>query len=162
MSREEHDREDLLREATALVERIELVAASPATDAKPIVIGFRRNGALSIFFGADPVYQFNAAGELRRAYRDGLLYKAERGRLVSLEQRRTLHEVQLVRRDLTEAECQDFVLQMQRHLGELRTKLADGSLLVAGQVPVGGTAFDRVRAWLVGHDGLPIAASPRA
>ena len=72
------NREDLLREATALVERIELV---PHRDrqfdaSEPIVVGFRADGALSIFFGDDPVYQFNAAGELRRAYCDGLLFKA--------------------------------------------------------------------------------------
>ncbi len=70
MARDESSREDLLREATALVERIELVphatdpliAASDLFD-KHIVAGFRRDGALSVFFGEDPVYHFNAEGE---------------------------------------------------------------------------------------------------
>ena len=70
MARDESDREDLLREATALVERIELAPADAADD-EHIVAGFRRDGALSIYFGADPVYHFNSAGELRRAYCDG-------------------------------------------------------------------------------------------
>src|SRR5204863_2544475 len=78
MAREESSREDLLREATALVERIELIPNGSTSDGR-IVAGFRRNGALSVFFGEDPVYQFNAAGELRRAYTDGKLLKADRG-----------------------------------------------------------------------------------
>ncbi len=51
-----------LREATAprAANRV-----SVPHEAESIVFGFRRDGAPSIFFGADPVYQFNAAGELR-------------------------------------------------------------------------------------------------
>src|SRR5262245_38318908 len=72
MARQESDREDLLREATALVERAELkVAGEP----EPVTVGFRRDGSLSVFFGSVAVYQFNTAGELRRAFADGLLYK---------------------------------------------------------------------------------------
>ena len=74
MARRESDREDLLREATALVERAELTIEGFD---EPIVVGFRRDGSASFFFGADPVYQFNTAFELRRAFVVGLLYKAE-------------------------------------------------------------------------------------
>ncbi|HEX3599001.1 MAG TPA: hypothetical protein VHU84_02590, partial [Lacipirellulaceae bacterium] len=77
MSREESQREDLIREATALVERIEIsFDASVSNDPdspQQVIIGFRANGALSIFFGEDPVYQFNSAGDLRRAYWNGQL-----------------------------------------------------------------------------------------
>src|SRR5215216_4505512 len=92
MAREGSSREDLLREATALVERIELLPRTTdrsmvASDlvGEHIIAGFRRDGALSIFFGEDPVYQFNAAGALRRAYCDGKLLKAARGRLAALQ-----------------------------------------------------------------------------
>jgi hypothetical protein len=162
MPRDEQDREDLLREATALVERIELVPAAGEPNAEPIVIGFRRNGGLSIFFGADPVYQFNPAGELRRAYRDGLLYKAERGRLVSLARTRTPREVQLVRKEPTEHENHEFVARMQGRLRELAADLAGGGYRVIGQVPAESDVLARAQRWLAEHDGLPIAASPRA
>jgi hypothetical protein len=73
MARDETKREDLLAEATALVERIQIVSQSAGT----ITAGFRANGALSLFFDEDPAYHFNSAGELRRAYCAGLLIKAD-------------------------------------------------------------------------------------
>src|SRR5687767_14012240 len=116
MAREESNREDLFREATALVERIELVpklakstASTITAGDEPIVAGFRTDGALSSFFCADPVYQFNAAGELRRAYCDGLLFKAVNGRLVSLRRERNEQEVQLARHELSDIEQEEFV-----------------------------------------------------
>jgi hypothetical protein len=162
MAREEQDREDLLRDATALVERIELAPASGVADAEPVVVGFRRNGALSIFFGADPVYQFNAAGELRRAFRGGLLYKAERGRLVSLERARTPDEVQLLRRELSDEQQGAFLSQMQRCLADLARQLNGAALRVVGQLPPQVDVLARAQSWLSQHDGLPIAASSQA
>ena len=47
MARQESNREDLLREATALVERVELHV--PAFE-EPIVVGFRRDGCASFLF----------------------------------------------------------------------------------------------------------------
>ena len=44
-----------MAEATALVERVELKL--PDADDR-VVVGFRRNGCASVFFGPDPVYQF--------------------------------------------------------------------------------------------------------
>ncbi len=82
MARDEQDREDLLREATALVERVEL-APTDNEAGEHIVIGFRAGGAASVYFGGDTAYHFNSDGELRRAYADGLLYKADIGRLTS-------------------------------------------------------------------------------
>src|SRR5512134_1308657 len=101
MARQESEREDLLREATALVERAELQLPSFA---EPIVVGFRSGGAASFFFGSDPVYQFNSTGQLRRAFVAGKLLKAERGRLVALARERTAEEVALVRTGLDPAE----------------------------------------------------------
>src|SRR5688572_3927720 len=123
MSRHEHDREDLMREAAALVERVEL--AVPGEGA-PVVAGFRRDGSLSVYFGADPVYQFNSAGELRRAYVGGLLYKAERGRLVRLARQRGVEEVVLLRHELDAAETEAFVAAMQSRLAGLRECLENG------------------------------------
>ena len=173
MARDESPREDLLREATALVERVELgpaggemhstssASASSLSGANHIVVGFRASGALSVFFGEDPVYQFNAAGQLRRAFCDGLLYKAARGRLVSLRRERRPDAVQLIRCELTDDEHEAFVSRMQDWLRELSRELGRGAYTVVGQVPQDVDVLSRVRAWLSMHDGLPIAASPR-
>src|SRR5262245_23002530 len=118
MAREESDREDLLREATALVKRIEL--APPGGSANDhIVIGFRDSGAASVFFGAEPAYHFNSAGELRRAYVDGKLLKAERGRLVELNRVRQQAAVELQRRDLSAEEQSGFLSAMIERLDSL-------------------------------------------
>ncbi len=95
MDRQQSDREDLLAEATALVERIELVLPGYA---EPIVAGFRASDCASLFFGTDPVYQFNSQRQLRRAFVDGLLYKAECGRLVSLTRTQNVLAVELITR----------------------------------------------------------------
>ena len=168
MAREASNREDLIREATALVERIELMplaaddtATEPAAST-PIIAGFRRDGALSIFFGADPVYQFNAAGELRRAYVNGLLYKSANRRLISLGSKRTEREVQLVRHDLTDAEQKAFLTNMTHSLRELENVLATHRFEVTGQVPKNTDILLRLRIGLTSLQPVTIADRPNA
>jgi hypothetical protein len=161
MARDESNREDLLREATALVERIELIPKGE-TDGEHIVAGFRRDGALSIFFGEDPVYQFNAAGELRRVYRDGKLLKATGGRLAALQRVRTQTEVQLVRHELSPEEEAAFMSQMNERLRHF-SKLIDANLLdVVGQVPADADVLSRLKKCLAMHASRQIAAQPNA
>jgi hypothetical protein len=166
MARDESSREDLLREATALVERIELRIigsdAVPPDSVDHIVVGFRANGSASFFFGEDPVYQFNSAGELRRAYIGGLLFKAARGRLVSIERNRQPKEVQLLSRHLIDNEQIEFADKMRGRLRGLADSLQKGRFAVIGQVPAGADLLNRVRNWLAAHDGMPIAATPGA
>jgi hypothetical protein len=165
MAREESSREDLLREATALVERVELrmiaSAAAASAQANQVVVGFRVNGAASFFFGEDPVYQFNSAGELRRGHCDGFLFKAARHRLVSLRRERQQSEVHLHSHQLTDAETISFAKEMQRRLEFLARALESGRYEIIGQVPSGADIVSRVRQWLVRHDRISIAASPR-
>jgi hypothetical protein len=160
MALDDSDREDLLREATALVERVELALSDSASDVAKVVVGFRRDGALSVFFGAEPVYQFNAAGELRRAFCDGLLFKAAGGRLVSLERIRTADEVQLMRRDLSEVDQQAFIARLDQDLRRLAGHLETDSFRIVGQVPAHADVMSRVRTWLARHDRWPIANAP--
>jgi hypothetical protein len=162
MAREESRREDLLREATAFVERIELVPSSSTSKAAetPIVVGFRADGALSVFFAEDPVYQFNAAGELRRAYCDGLLLKAVRGRLISLQRVRCANEVQLVHHELTDAEQNDFLAAMKNRLHRLAEMLAEGDCEARCQAPPDADVLGRVQTWLAMHDSCTIAVRP--
>ncbi len=82
MARDAQDREDLLRDATGLVSRVELNIPDLETD---IVCGFRADGSLSIYWGQDEVVQFNAAGELRRGYWQGRLLATYRRQLVWLD-----------------------------------------------------------------------------
>jgi hypothetical protein len=155
MAREESSREDLLREATALVERVEIVVGSCH-----VLAGFRADGALSIFFGEDPVYHFNAAGELRRAFCDGKLIKAVRGKLVALERKRTETEVQLMRHDLSAAEQASFLERMAIHLREFEDSLDAGTFTVVGREPPASDITDRVKTWFQGHKEWPVADRP--
>lgn len=145
MARREEDREDLLKEATALVERAEFRLAR---EPEPVVIGFRRDGSASIFFGAEPVYQFNALDQVRRAYHDGLLFKAERGVLVSLRRRRVPGEVQLLRENLTPDESHQFLQELSRRITALSAALNCGDFQLVGQVPESADVCRRVIDWL--------------
>ncbi len=160
MAREEHDREDLLTEARSLVERASLRIVGAADE---VVVGFRRDGCASVYLNPDRAYHFNTAGQLRRAYVDGLLYKAESGLLASLRRERTAGTVELVRHDLRQQETQAFLDAMRRELVALDGSLAAGSFEVIGQVPEETDVVGRVRAWLAALPAKPrIAASPRA
>jgi hypothetical protein len=159
MARESEDREDLLAEATALVERAELTVAG---ESQPVVAGFRRDGCLSLFFGPDPVYQFNTGHALRRAYVDGRLYKAEQGRLVALDRRREAGALHLARHELDPAQTTQFIGEMDRRLGHLGQALADGAYSIVGQVPAEGAVPERVRSWLAEHRQGTIATAPHA
>jgi hypothetical protein len=66
MPHECHDREDLLRDARALVPRVQIKAT---LGGQPVSLfaGFRGE-ALSLYYNADPVFHFNADGALRRAF----------------------------------------------------------------------------------------------
>jgi hypothetical protein len=159
MARRETNREDLLHEATALVERIELAATESPT-ADRVVVGFRAKAAMSIFFGGGAVYQFNTRGELRRAYCDGLLFKAVRGRLVLLQRTRQPSEVRLLRHELSEEEQARFLSQMRCRLNEFVGRLKAGRLSVVGQVPPDADVLGRVRTWFADHDPCVVARMP--
>lgn len=160
MARQETDREDLLREATALVERAELLVPGRR---EPVVVGFRRDGSFSVFFGGDPVYQFNTAGELRRAFVEGLLIKADQGRLASLRRERHDRETLLLRHDLSEAEQAQFLSAAARDLRELAHSLEQSSYQLVGAVPDGAGVLQRALTFLGSLPAIPIvAAAPHA
>lgn len=157
MARNEQDREDLLSEATALVERIEIVPAGQET---PVVIGFRSNGAASIYFGGDPVYHFTSSGSLRRTFIDGLLYKSVNGSLVSLRRERTEQAVQLVRHELTSVEQSHALDALKNRLESLRQAISSQSFEMIGQVPDGADLIGRIEEWLAQLVNVGIAQSP--
>lgn len=160
MALHESDREDLLREATALVERAEFRLSHLP---EPVTIGFRRDGALSLFLGPDPVYQFTATGELRRAFVGGLLYKAENGHLVELRRERSESAVHLVRRTLAAPEEDDLLTVAARECDAVVRALARGEMELVGQVPIDGNVATRVVEWREEHPGpIVVAQRPHA
>lgn len=158
MAQHEADREDLLAEATALVERIELTIAGQA---EPIVAGFRRDGSLSVFFGTQRVYQFNRTGQLRRAFRCGLLYKAEHHQLFSLRRERSGGQLTLWRAELTAGETAEFLAEASQFLLALREAILTSAVAITGQHSAAGDVLQRVGRWLEDHKQLEIADSPR-
>ena len=129
MARVETDREDLFAEATALVRRCEFQSES----GESIVAGFRRDGSLSLYVSADPVYHFDPDGRLKRAYRSGLLYRTQGETLAELARQRTETETILRRRDLTSDETAIFVDEMIARLSSFASQLANDELKVVRQ-----------------------------
>jgi len=132
IARHEANREDLMREATALVERaaLELPECS-----EPVVAGFRATGALSIFMGADPVYQFDPQGRLRRAYVAGALYRSQGTTLARLVRQRESRQTRLLRHDLRPDELAAFFAQMAERLTGLLRALTGNNAKLLQTVP---------------------------
>lgn len=131
MARNAQDREDLIAEATALVDRIELCVPNELGDQQTTVIaGFRSNGFLSIYLGQDLHFQFDHDGCLRRAYVDPHLYRATYGNLSRLERRRSGDQVILERTELDTGEARDFLDQCRQHLKTLQSQLNSDVLTV--------------------------------
>ncbi len=145
MARQEEDREDLLCAATALVERAEFSISSID---ETVVVGFRRDGSPSLFFGVDPVYQFTAANELRRAYRHGFLIKAERGKLIRLERVRTESAVELLRHEMLKEEEECLLAELVNNVTSLRDEVCRGNYHLAGKVPNDCDVMTRIASWL--------------
>jgi hypothetical protein len=162
MAREEADREDLLGEATAYVERIEWELDLPDLADATVFAGFRRDGAASFYFGSDHVYHFNAAGELRRAFHQGRLVKAERGRLVGMQRERSDTEVSLVSTEFSAAEAASFCQKTTRELSTLLAALQNHKAKLKGQVPAIEPIEQRVISWLMSHPVIAIAKNARA
>ena len=161
MAREESDREDLLRDARALVERIELAPVDDP-DGENVVVGFRDGGAASFYFGAEPAYHFNSRRELRRAYQDGLLYKSEQGRLIELERVRLADSIELQRRKLTDDEQARFLETTLERLTTFRQRCAANKYSIVGQVPADAEVLPRAMEWLGACEEIAVARSPHA
>jgi hypothetical protein len=160
VTRKEQDREDLLREATALIERIEVELPGYS---EPLVVGFRSDGSVSVFVGPDPVFQFNSKHELRRAFVAGKLITAERGQLIMLEKSRTAAQVRMLRTELDPASSVALLTAAAAHLQVLGDHLRDGTCEVRRQVPDSVDVATRVRDWLdCVSTPITVAARPHA
>jgi hypothetical protein len=157
MSRQETDREDLMREAVALARRVELVCEG---EPEPVIAGFRRSGHLAVYFGADPVYQFDEAGRLRRAFIDGDLYRTQGETLARLTRRRTQAETVLDRHDLSADELTDVLTAARSRLERLARLIDSGAARATSRIPADDEALPSdVAAFLTAalNAGLPLA-----
>lgn len=133
MSRNESDREDLMREATALVRRVEFQTPD---EAELIVAGFHRDGRLSVYFGGDPVYHLDAEARLRRAFVDGDLYRTQGDTLARLTRQRTATESILARVDLNVVQLTEFLERAVARLRRVVDAMHDESVQVKQSIPV--------------------------
>lgn len=160
MARQETDREDLLREATALVQRAEFQLQN---EPEPVVAGFRRDGSFSLFFGSEQVVQFNSASKLRRGYFDGKLLKADKGRLVWMTRERTAEAVVLHSQELTSLETENTLQRAMALIERLSSALQQGTFTLVGQVPAYEDIVPRILTWRAALPlPLPVAAAPNA
>lgn len=150
-----------MADATALSERVEIATAN---DAPHVVIGFRTDGAASIYFGDEAAYHFNARSELRRAYLGGRLLKAQRGRLVALTRSRTEQRVELLSHELGDTETIQIIHDLMARISTLRSDLDSGCATAIAQVPDTIPVLDRARKLLNDLLGAPlqIARLPNA
>ncbi len=133
LAKQEIDREDILREATALVNRVQL-EISGRDKSDPIVFGFRECGSLAIYFGAEPVYQFNANHALRRAYHQGCLLKAVDCLLVSMRRERQDGKLQLFSTSWDVDKTRGFIAQVCHDMSQLVAAIVAGEAQVNGFV----------------------------
>jgi hypothetical protein len=159
MSHECHDREELLRDARALTPRVQ-IQARLGGDVVSVFAGFRGE-ALSIYFGADPVFHFNANGQLRRAHVDGRLIKSDGGRLTAMERVHTPTAVELRAQRLSESEQDELLKRLAAQLADLRREFGEGRFSLEGQEPHNSSALDRFVNWLYEHPQPTTAQSPR-
>lgn len=110
------------------------------SESEPVFAGVRSDGSLSVYFGQDPVYQFNHAGQLRRAYAGGFLYRTQGATLARLNRERSPDETILARCDLNSEELSQFLARMDDRLTRLRESIADGSAIQLRSVSEGKAA----------------------
>ena len=159
MARVGEDREDLLRDARNLSPRVQLRAVIGGRDAA-VFAGFRGE-SLSLYFGPEPVFHFNAAGELRRAFLSGRIVKAENGRLFGMERVVGENQVELLTSAVPEDEQSRVFADLVSRLTGLRAAFDRGDVAIEGLEPADGDAVERLKRWLERHATLSVAASPR-
>jgi len=124
MALQEEDKEDLMRDAVALRNRIEWDVPD---EPHAVVAGLRSDRSLSVFFGQDPVFHFNPNGQIRRAFVNGCLYRAQGATLARLVRERTRTETLLVRNDLEPEELAEFLALMTERVQNLLAALEAGT-----------------------------------
>jgi hypothetical protein len=182
MAIEESDREDLLGQAVQMPHRILIqvdsvnsllnmstrsqTANDSTTSANvccEVFIGQRKSGDISIYFDADPVFQFNQSNELRRAFLKGRKYAARDGQLSSVENENRGGKVGLVWKNLDAEELVEFEALWRRLLQHFVNAIDSDAFKIVGQVPENEGLPNWLITWVSsGSHPLKIAARPNA
>lgn len=145
MARHEHDKEDLIADATVLVDRAEFRVPDIGSRSCLVTAGFRENGQLSVYFDQDPFYQFDDDGRLRRGLEDGFLFRSQTTTLARMHRERDRNQTMLVRHDLTAEELIAFRQRMRDRLQDFQSALVADRLQRLRRVLVSGDFEDRLR-----------------
>lgn len=145
MARQESDREDLLAEATAMIRRTEWQVAG---ETEPVVAGVHRHGAVSIYFGSDPVFHFDKDGRLRRAFVNGYLFRTQGTTLARLQRVRRQTKTVLQRHDLLPDECEYFLQTMRHRLDAFVFAVNNQNIQLLRSVPDGVDFCDELMQFL--------------
>lgn len=153
MAIHEHEKEDLLRDAHAMPNR-----GKCRLDDVELIVGFRSQGQASLYCDGDPVFQFNATGELRRVFFRGQKIAAEQAQLVTLSRDQRGGKVQFVAIPVKES-LQTEVLESLAHWRKRLTETDVVDWQIIEEMP--GKFSTALRSWLA----MPrdaIADSPHA
>ena len=153
MAKQTEDRENLLRDGIAMPVRGRLFLED-----SEIVIGFRPDGQLSLYWDQDPVYQFDASQRLRRVFLDSNRFKVEKGRLFRLAKTAqgndaTTSRLRLVSEPISESEETLILQKLTDRLQQINDALTKTCLTTGEQQlqTVGLTDQEfrtRVRKWI--------------
>lgn len=154
----EADREDLMREATALRERAEFRIPN---EAESVIAGYRTDGALSIYFGPDPCFHFDPQGRLRRAFVAGDLFRTQGETLARLRRSRTAEAVELQRHDLPLQERDEFLAAARDRLRAFAEALASNHADCLEQISGGPALPEKLARDLKNIVAAPLELAPR-
>jgi hypothetical protein len=157
MARTEADREDLFAELRTFPLRVEW----QRLEGEAVVTGGRRgDGTVAIYFGGDPVYRFDGAGRLRRAFVDGALYRTQGTTLARLVREQTPTETLLKRCDLTPQELAAWLAEMSRRIDAFVREARLGKYQVRRCVPSQPEAASAILEALESAVATPRLAPP--
>ena len=149
MAKYVEDREDLLRDASGYVQRVEL--RIPGVDHE-VFCGFRDQGAFSVYWGQDAVFQFNSDGELRRAFWQARMVASYKRQLNWLareaEPEVNSARMRLRRWQLSAEELAACVAFVGNCLTTLEEAISTGTHIVVGEFPANADVCGRISEWL--------------
>ena len=151
--------EDLLADATALVHRAKIELP---TGNDPVVFGFRKNGALSLFFDSEIAYHFNRQHQIRRVFLHDERYKAEQGQLVCVRRIPDLRNVRLHSTPVDPSQLEHILSVLDDRLRCWPELLNARNYRIIGQISSRGDIVQRLKDCIPELIRHQIANSPQA
>lgn len=170
MAKQTQDKEDLIRDGSQFIRRLELDLQPSKRPAKQdielprsVFCGFRENGACSIYWGQEFVIQFNTNCELRRAFWESRMVATYK-RIPHWLKSEGSGRVRLQRVSFSDDEVSRFeraTTQTLDRLADVLDSIASTELESAiRQVPQDADVAGEVRSWLDNWHGIRYALHP--